>query len=200
MGKFKVVKVKDDGTVEVHGGIRNTLVLSGKRYLLDRIFDTGTHNWDDKMVTHLAIGTSTDTNDGTSGPTPTTPVAQGSGWRGASVYDWKLSDEVARASASFRRQGETVFATATFQNTDFNSYWSAHGTGSVPIVEFGLFLSNTAPTANPLNDVSQQVNAMFARGVKYTTQGTGYYIADPIYKADDGNPIAIGYEFSLDPS
>jgi len=177
----------------------NIMTLAGRRYILDRVFDTGTHNWNDSQVADIAIGVSTNTNAGTVGPTKTVPVLTTS-WNGASASDWKLSEEILRTEGSVRRTGETVFVTGRFSNADFSPYFADYGTGSIPIVEMGLFLSDTEPTSDPLEDTGEEENAMLSRGTMYTSYGTGYWVADPLYKANDGNAISVGYEFSLEVS
>lgn len=197
MGKFNTYLVnRKKGCILVRSN-KNTLTVAGRRYLLDRILDTGTHNWDSLRISHLAVGTSTDSN-GNTGPTASTPVPVSGPWKGPSPYDWQLAREILRGEASVRRTGEAVFITTRFTNASFNTYWAEYGTGSVPVVELGLFLSGTEPNGNPLVDTAEEANAMFARTCLITTYGTGYWIAEPIYKANDGTTLGVGYEINYE--
>lgn len=198
MGKFRTFRFDPEtGTVKVTCK-DNVVVVTGRRFLIDRCFNVADdHNWGDSEITNLALGISTDTNDGVTGPTMYAPVSTSGGWQGASPYDWKLSSEFVRKTASITRTGEKVYMKSTFENSDFSSVWASFGTGSVQILEEGVFLSGTAPTSNPLVTTSQEGNAMFARSTLTLNNGSGYYTIDPIYKPDDGNRISIAYEWEF---
>lgn len=197
MGRFNNYLIDEStGTITVVAP-DNTIVNTGRRFILDRVFDTGTHGWNDLQVAQIAIGISTDTNAGVTGPTDTAPVSTTGSWKGVSVSDWKLSNEILRKSCSVTRSGETVYARASFSNEEFSPYWDLFGTGSVRILEQGLFLSATEPTADPIDDTSQQVNAMVARATTTENNSSGYYVTTAqLSKADDGNPISIGYTWN----
>jgi hypothetical protein len=197
MGKFKIFKFnQDEGCLDVVNN-DNTLTTAGRRWVLDRMFDSGSHGWNEVRAGFLGIGTSTDA-DGVTGPTPWVSVAKGGDWNGPASTDWKLAHFVTMGTGHFTRTGELVTITANFNNSSFATEWATYGTGSVPICEEGLFLGSTEPAANPLNNTTYEDRAMIARGSIYKTINSGSsYLADPIWKANDGNDIGIAYDYSL---
>jgi len=192
--KYRNYTVDGDGIVTVV--TKNNVVPScGRRYILDRIFSTGTHGWNDLRVAYLAVGTSTDTNSGVVGPTADVPVATTGSWTGPSWADYKLSTEIVRKACNVRRTGDVAYVRATFLNDDFDAFWTEYS-DNIPIVEEGLFLSATEPTANPIDNATMEEHSMVSRATLTSNSGSGYYIVEPLYKPDNDSSFTIGYEWN----
>jgi hypothetical protein len=161
MGVFKAYKWDDEKGCIVVSTKHNTVTQAGRRYILDRMFDTGTHGWNETRVGFLGIGTSTD-NDGVVGPTDVTTVSVGGDWHDATTTNWELAHFVAMGTGVVSRTGDSVKVRTRLTNTQFAGEWATYGTGSVPIVEEGLFLGSTQPTSNPINTTSLEDHAMVA--------------------------------------
>lgn len=197
MGKFRKYIDLDDTTV-IEESHDNVLTIAGRRFILDRMFNTGSAGWNNSRAIYMGVGGSTDTNAGVVGPSVTANVSASGSWQGASAYDWKLSSPFGNPVAvETRRTGQTVSLVARIPNSQFVDA-GAFGTATIAnVLEAGVFLGATYPTANPIEDTSQEQYAMIARSVYYGISGSSY-IFDPIYKPNNGQPLPVKYEYSLE--
>jgi len=179
MGHFHVYTEEED-----YGTIPNHFVDSGKIAFMDTMLNG--NPWNTGWKVYLAVGDSTATNSGVNGPTSVTPIAKGGSWLGPDNTDWKLSNETSlqRIQMTCYRAGKTCYLRGKITNTELVSG---------DIHEMGIFLSETAPTGNPVTTTAQRVNAMLFRAVRYLDNGT-QYIVSPLVKVD-GTDLIVEYVF-----
>jgi hypothetical protein len=179
MGYFHVYTEKED-----YGIIPNHFVDSGKIAFMDTMLNS--NPWNTNYKIYLAVGNSTNTNAGVNGPTSSTPVAKGGNWLGPDNTDWKLTHETSlqRIQMTCYRVGKVCYLRGKITNTELVS-------GNIH--EIGIFLSDTAPGANPVTTIAQRANAMLVRAIRYLDDGTNY-IANPIVKSDSVD-VSIDYVF-----
>ena len=200
MGTFRVYD--ENGKLLAKFG--NHFVDSGKQATLDYMFNS--FNWESGHTTFLgdrfmAIGSSTDTNAGVTGPADGAPVPVSGSWDGVSDSDWKLSNEItgtSRAQISCIRAGNTANIVA--QISDSNVDHAGYG-ADIDIYEIGIFLSGACdtPTADPTDVGStdeHKAGAMLVRGIYYQTEGTGYIVPPDKLTKSQGSDLYIHYTFS----
>ena len=198
-GIFHVTVRSAEGDILDEFPIKNTLVNSGKAFIEDHAlgianwFAPGitTTEWSDMTTRYVAVGISTDTNAGVIGPTDTVGVASGGAWQGVSPDDWKLSSELARKECDTIARADG----ATVANIYANFGDPELGTGEVDVYEYGIFLSDTAPSNEPRYNYSERPNAMLIRAVKYTTV-SGEYIATKMTRPA-GATVTVTHQFGV---
>lgn len=181
--------------------IPNTHVDDGKEFALDMIFgirnwfDPGstTTTWSEMQNRYLAIGDSTNTNAGVTGPASGASIGTGGAWLGVDPEDSALTSEIARKVCVAAR------ALGNVQTKLYASFGDSElGTGQVSIHEVGIFLgsgSNT-PAGDPTLSETYRPEAMISKAVLYTTSG-GRYVINPITRAA-GTDITIWHTFGVE--
>jgi len=198
MGKVKTYEYDENKGCVIEKTHKNTRTLIGDRWILDRMFDTGTHGWNALRVGYMGIGASTNPNSGLPvGPSVSGDVPLTGTWKGASYNDWTLSSPKMLAAVETKRNGQTVSIIGTFSNAQFVAAgW--FGTSNIAdVMEMGLFLGSSFPAGSPLEVVAQEPNAMVVRATFTKQQGSAYTI-DPYYKNNNGKSLPIVYEYGLE--
>lgn len=179
---------------EADGSFPNAFVYDGREAVMDWMF--GLEDWRGQYVgtgvdVYVAVGTSTDTNDGVRGPAPGYSPGTGLEWQLVDLEDSRLSNELGRTPGVFTRTNQTVEIRATFTDAEL-------GTGAVDIREMGVFLGSSAPAGDPSTYLADRPKAMLTRSVRYS-ENTGYYIDNPLER-EAGDDITIRYEFGAEVS
>jgi len=176
----------------------NMIVETGKEFMLDEALDNDKWN-SGSGVSAIALGISTDTNDGVLGPNVGREVDVSGPWQGVSEDDWRLTSEIARSSiiknaTSSIDQRIDIFA--QFVDAQFSGYESG---SFAPIREVGLFLHPTTPPAqNPQDYPANKPYAMVGRRLYYGKNVvTGKFVDAPYWKPIDGNPLMMKYTLEM---
>jgi hypothetical protein len=174
------------------------VVESGKEFMLDEVFNNS--KWNSGVgICAVALGVSTDNIGGPTGPSAGSSVAIGGAWNGVLATDWRLSSEVTRhAIISLTREANQMKAVAQFSDSDFAAIFVAN---VAKIREAGLFLNvTTPPVADPTASPAQKPYAMIARRVYFgydSLTNPQYYVDQPFYVFNDGNPVMFEYRITL---
>lgn len=176
----------------------NLIVETGKEFMLDEILDNDKWN-SGSGVMSIAVGSSTDTNDGVLGPNVGRDVDVGGPWVGVSEDDWKLSAEFARSIIipnATSRVDQRIDIFAQFVDAQFSGYESG---SFVPIREVGIFLHPTdEPENNPQDYPQEKPKAMVGRRLYYGHNIiAGKYVDAPYWKPIDGNPLMMKYTLEM---
>ena len=164
----------------------NRFVIAGRYFAMESLFPverTGNTWWDEMSnseTRYFGCGTNT-TADGVTGPTSGVPIANDGTWQGASLYDWKLGEEM--VSGVSRGTLTIVSRINRTITVEFTITGGTHCTAATDVNEIGIFLGNDQayPEYGPDNgwNTNDRINAMIVRIILYTDNGS-QYVVDPI--------------------
>jgi len=209
MGTFYVSTEKKDWLEFVSKGqippwwkpvAENNIVKGGAAFIEDRAVGNTTAAWKDSVISYMALGTSSATNQGLQGPGEVGDLLVTGSWQGSSKLDWKLTAEIdeigggCRSPITFTRTGDVMTMSALFTDAQINV-----GTTACMIREWGLFLSDTIPEESPFDAELEMPNAMIARAVKMAKNpgDPNYYTDSHELKNQDGRDIEFFYMFRV---
>ena len=144
---------------------------------------------------YVGLGDSLATNAGVPGPTPTTPIpVAGSVWNGPSYDDWRRTGPIANlwvGADSVKVVNEYITIFATFDDGLFD-----YGSGNVNIREIVIGISDTEPSANPLDVPAQKPNTVVSRANFFDKQDIPplSFVDAPYIKAPGGN-LTVQYKY-----
>ncbi|MHA1277381.1 MAG: hypothetical protein ACTSQ8_09340 [Candidatus Helarchaeota archaeon] len=184
-GHFEIERLDEDGNVIEKWEQHNTVVLTGRAWLLSMISGIDKDDYaGNEELWGIALGKSKNANDGT----PNT----------VKNNDWHLTSEglINEGGDKLREAFDDYMIPPYIEDTRILHASSVFTDDSFPVLpytfnEIGVFISATPPTADPYVNVDQRPNCMFGRMI---TPNYG------ITKYNDGTQIRVKYTLDISES